>query len=101
MQKNLNTAYTSGGSLEEQSKIYEESWEAASKRVKASLEGIYDQLLNDEFFIDLNNALSKMLDMFSVLIDSLGGVKGLFFILQAYNFLCILPERNCYETFHL
>ena len=31
--------------------LYEESWEAASKRVKASAESIYEALFDDEFFI--------------------------------------------------
>ena len=37
MEENLDTAYNAEGTLNEQAEIYAESWEAASKRVKASL----------------------------------------------------------------
>jgi hypothetical protein len=53
MQENLARSYSSSGTLSEQAKIYEESWEAASNRVKAAMEAIYSDLINDEFFIDL------------------------------------------------
>jgi hypothetical protein len=41
MKKNLNTAANAEGELQRQADIYAESWEAASKRVKAALETIY------------------------------------------------------------
>jgi TP901 family phage tail tape measure protein len=40
-QKNMETARNSEGALQEQADIYAESWEAASNRVRASLESIY------------------------------------------------------------
>ena len=47
---NQNIAAGSGGTLQKQADIYAQSWEAASKRVRASMETIYRALLNDEFF---------------------------------------------------
>lgn len=82
-QENLNTSLTSTGTLEEQSEIYAESWEAASNRVKASAEEIYSALLNDEFFIDLTNVFSSMLDYVKLLTDSFGGMKGILMLVSS------------------
>ena len=60
----------------EKAAIYAESWEASKDRVTASLEGIYDSLINDEFFIDLNNTLAKSIGAIEKLVDSLGGMSG-------------------------
>jgi TP901 family phage tail tape measure protein len=77
MEANLDIARSADGSLEEQADIYAESWEAARKRVQASLQAIYQELVNDEFFIDLNNGLAQTIDIIGGLLDGLGGVKGL------------------------
>jgi hypothetical protein len=75
MQENLETAYDSTGTLTEQAEIYAESWEAASKRVKASAEGLYQSLLDDDFFIDINNGFATMLTGLDSFIDGAGGLK--------------------------
>jgi TP901 family phage tail tape measure protein len=75
MQANLNTAYNAEGTLQNQADIYAESWEAARDRVKASLESIYGQVLDDEFFIDIANGFSSLLDSVSAFIDGIGGIK--------------------------
>lgn len=77
MEANLDIARSADGSLDEQADIYAESWEAARKRVQASLQAIYQELVNDEFFIDLNNGLAQTIDIIGGLLDGLGGVKGL------------------------
>ena len=66
----------SDGTLQEQQDIYAESWEAANNRVKASMETLYQQLLDDSFFIGLTNGLASVLDLTSKFIDSIGGLKG-------------------------
>lgn len=65
------------GTLQKQADIYAESWEAASKRVKAALETIYDNLINDKFFIGVNNVIADLLDGVNGFIKGLGGVKGI------------------------
>ena len=75
-EQNLQIAYSSTGSLDEQAEIYSESWQAASKRVKASLQDIYDSIINDEFFIDLLKGIELVIDKVGVLVDSIGGLKG-------------------------
>ena len=76
METNLATAKGSSGTLQEQANIYAESWDAAKDRVRASAEAIYSSLINDKFFISLNNGFAGFLDQISNLIDGLGGLKG-------------------------
>ena len=75
MKENLETVKNSEGVLQDQADTYAESWAASSKRVKASLESIYTQLLDDDFFIDVNNGFSSLLDSVGAFIDGIGGVK--------------------------
>lgn len=75
--QNLETANNSTGALQDQADIYAESWEAASKRVKAAAETIYSDLLNDDFFISLTDGLAKVLEGVDGLIKGLGGVPGI------------------------
>ena len=75
MKANLNTAYGATGTLDEQAEIYAESWEAAEKRVRAAAEGIYQSLLDDDFFIDLNNGFANLLGGLDLFIDKAGGLK--------------------------
>lgn len=72
----VGVAKNSEGTLQKQADIQAESWEASKKRVQASLEEIYKQLVNDKFFIGLNDTLSDTLNITSKLIDSLGGLPG-------------------------
>ena len=76
MQANLATSYSADGALQEQADIYAESWEAAQDRVRAAAEGVYDSLLNDEFFIDVLNTIEKTISFVDQLIDNMGGLKG-------------------------
>lgn len=82
--QNVNIADNSDGTLEEQAEIYAESWEASRKRVKAALEDIYDTLLNDEFFIKLNNGFATLLKGVKGFIDGFGGMKGILFTLSGF-----------------
>ena len=77
-QKNVNIAKGSAGTTDQQAEIYAESWKAAKERVQASLQGIYDSILDDKFFIGLTDFFAGFLDGIENLIDGLGGMKGLF-----------------------
>ena len=76
MMANLSTISSSSGALQEQADIYAESWEAASDRVQTSAENIYQNLINDEFFIDLANGIDKVLQSIGGLVEGLGGMEG-------------------------
>lgn len=76
MQENLQTVAKASGTLDEQAQIYAESWEAAKKRVQAAAEGIYQDLLKDDFFIWLTDGFGSILEFIDKIIDSLGGLSG-------------------------
>ena len=90
MKENIISARNSEGTLQEQAEIYAESWQAASNRVRAAIEEIFSDLINDDFFIDLLNDLEKILNFVDLLIDSAGGLKGVLLaissiILKTFN----------------
>ena len=82
VEENLERAAEAGGTLQEQADIYAESWEGARNRVKAALEEIWGKVIDDDFFIDLNNFLADFLGVISEVIDSLGGMKGVLLMLS-------------------
>lgn len=75
-EQNLASAQGAEGSLQVQADIYADSWEAARNRLTAAAEDIYDSLINDQFFIDLDNSLTGILSFVANLIDSIGGLSG-------------------------
>ena len=75
--ENLQISANSDGALEKMAGTWTESWEAASKRVQASLESIYGKLLDDQGFIKILNITSALLDKVDSLIDGFGGLAGI------------------------
>ena len=73
---NLNIANTSTGTLDQQAAIYADSWEAASNRVRASFEGLWDTMVNSEGFITLLDGLSGIIKFADKLAESMGGATG-------------------------
>ena len=73
---NLDVAFDAEGTLDRQQKIYEDSWEGASNRVRASLEGIFNKIVDDKAFINMLNGLSQVLDKVQSIIDAFGGLQG-------------------------
>lgn len=74
--ENVSRAEGADGALQAQADIYAESWEAARDRVKASAESIYQDLIDDEFFIKLNNGFADLLSGIDKFIDGFGGLKS-------------------------
>ena len=70
-------AESASGSLQEQQDIYAESWEAASNRAKSAMQGIYQAVLDDKFFISLTNGFAKVLEAIGELASGMGGLKTL------------------------
>ena len=73
---NLNTAQNSTGTLDKQAAIYAESWEAASKRVRASWEGLWDNLINSDSFITILDGLSSVIELIDQMVSGFGGAGG-------------------------
>lgn len=78
-QELVGVAKSSTGELDNQAKIFEESWLGASKRVQAAAEEIYSQLLKDDAFITMTDGLKNVLEFVADLINGLGGLKGVLF----------------------
>lgn len=74
-QQNLGVAQNSEGALQEQADIYAESWEGASKRVKASMQGIYSDLIDDKALIRGTNGLATFLEGIDKIINAAGGLQ--------------------------
>ena len=82
MEENLSTSYGASGTLNEQQKIYEESWEAANKRLKASMESLYSDLIPEEFLIKMTDAISDVVDVLDILIDGFGGIGNILLLIS-------------------
>lgn len=83
-QENISMARGSAGALQEQADIYAESWEGAEKRVKAAAQNIYQSLLDDKFFIGMNNVFVDILKSIGGITKGLGGMQGIIGILGAF-----------------
>ncbi len=80
-QENLTTAMKSEGTLNRQAEVYAESWEAARDRTRAAAEDIYDSLINDDFYIDVDNIITPILSGVADVVDALGGMQGVLAVL--------------------
>ena len=80
---NQQIAENSEGTVQKQQEIYAESWEGASKRAKAALEGFYVTLLDDDAFIAITNGFANLINFVKEFSDSLGGLKGILIIISS------------------
>lgn len=71
------------GTLEEQNEIYAESWEAASNRIRASFEGMWQDLIDDKFFISLTNGFASLIESVGELLKNMGGLQTMLPIIGA------------------
>jgi hypothetical protein len=74
--ENLNTANTATGALTMQAEIYADSWEAASERMRASMESVWDTLIDSDSFKSLLNIGSTILDGINSALAGIGGGSG-------------------------
>ena len=82
-QENLNTAYNAEGTLQEQADIYAESWEAAQKRVTASMEKVYSALIPEDFLIGFTSGTADVVDGIADIIDGMGGIKTILLLVSS------------------
>ena len=74
---NLKIAEDAEGSTEEQFGIWEERWEAASNKVTATIEGIYDSLFETDSFISLTETFAAVLEAVDAIVKSFGGLGNI------------------------
>ena len=73
--KNLDMSMNdSAGSLEKMQKIYEQSWVATSKRVKAALQGIMQNAVNSKDLIGAIDTFGKLLNRVGDVTKAIGGI---------------------------
>lgn len=105
IQVNQALAEGSEGTLQQQADIYAESWEAAGKRVKAAAQDIYNDLLDDKFFIKLLNGFEKVLSVVDNFIEGIGGVGPLLTLIgsivtQVFGNQISAAIRNTINSIH-
>ena len=76
-QMNLNNAQNSNGALQQMQNVYAESWEAASKRVQAAFEGIFNQIIDSDFMTKMTNVFAGMIEQVDSLVKGFGGLPGI------------------------
>ena len=80
--QNVSLAQNSDGELNKQQKIYEESWEAAREKVRASLEGLYDDLIPTDSIIKMTEGFAKGIEVVDYLVEGLGGLEGILLLIS-------------------
>ena len=91
-QENVARANNADGSLQEQADIYAESWEAARDRMRAAMEGIYDELLPNQTIIKITDGVTDVIGGIETLIKGLGGLKGILLIISTIALKQLGPE---------
>lgn len=81
-QSNIDIAKSGEGTLDEQSFLYAQSWEAANERVKASMEGLYQELLDDDFFKGILDFAADFVSGFTKAVDAVGGLAPILTLLS-------------------
>ena len=83
VQKNIEIARKSDGTLEKQQKIWSESFEAATKRVEEAKKQLYEDLVNDNALIKLNDIFANILHGVGNVIKSAGGIIPIILMITA------------------
>ena len=89
---NVDVAEGASGALDEQAFIYAQSWEAASKRVQASIEGLYQSILDDKFFKEILDFTSEFVNGFSRMIESSGGLPSILLLISSILTQKLAPQ---------
>ena len=73
-QDNMTIAGDSEGALDEMQNKWAQGWEAASNRVRNSLEGIYSSIIDDKAVTGILNIFAEMISGIDSVIDGMGGL---------------------------
>lgn len=82
--QNQNIAKNSEGTLEKQQEVFEKSWLAAQKRMKAAGESLITDVFNDKAFIGFTDFITGILNLLDKVIDKVGGLKPIIFAIGSY-----------------
>lgn len=91
VQKNIEIARKSDGTLEKQQKIWSESFEAATKRVEEAKKQLYEDLVNDNALIKLNDIFSNLLYGIGNVVKSAGGIVPIIMMIIALLSNTLMP----------
>ena len=83
VQKNIEIARKSDGTLEKQQEIWSESFAAATKRVEEAKKQLYEDLVNDNALIKLNDIFANILHGVGNVIKSAGGIIPIILMITA------------------
>ena len=83
VQKNIEIARQSDGTLEKQQEIWSESFAAATKRVEEAKKQLYEDLVNDNALIKLNDIFANILHGVGNVIKSAGGIIPIILMITA------------------
>lgn len=72
-QETLAISQSASGTLQEQADIYADSWQAAAQRVQTSLQDMYEDFMDSDFFIGLLNGADSVVQGLNEAIDAVGG----------------------------
>lgn len=75
--ENLDIAKNADGTLEKQFGTYQDSWEAASKKMTASTEGLWSTLVPEKALISMTKSLADVVDKISEVAKGFGGLRGI------------------------
>lgn len=89
---NLEISQGSEGTLAEQHEKFEQGMEGALNRLETAKENFFDNLIDDDFMIDIIDFLAEAIEFVDNLVDNLGGVKGVILIIS--NILLRIYKQN-------
>ena len=90
--KNISIAENANGELQNMSDTYAQSWEAASAKVRASWEGVWKEIFNDEQIISFMNSFADFITGIEDAIKGLGGLQGV--LLTLGNVAVTVFQKN-------
>jgi TP901 family phage tail tape measure protein len=77
VKENIDLASEATGTLSQQQKTWSASYEASMNKLKKAKDDLYEQIINDESLIKLNDIFTQLIKSVSKFIDSMGGIKNI------------------------
>lgn len=91
VQKNIEIARNSDGTLAKQQAIWSQSFEAATKRVEEAKKQLYEDLINDNALIKLNDIFTGLLHGIGNVIKDAGGIVSIIMMIIALLSNTLMP----------